>query len=187
MERRKGIHLCRAIAEGVLAKHDVAFIFVGGDLFGHLKEEVLPALRGTRLGSVHYLGKLDLPELRSWVRTADIFMLPSLWENCPYSCLEAMAGGRAIVSSDQGGMPELIDDGQNGLLARNGNPESFVRQINALLESEDLRRRLGHAARRAVETGYTDDRVARNSWAVYEQCAQGRTRSEAIARALPTA
>ena len=171
MERRKGIHLCGAIAETILRRHDVAFVFAGEDLFGYLADVTLPSLRKQQLrGSVHYLGKLGLQELRSCMRRADILMLPSLWENCPYSCLEAMAASRAIVSSDQGGMPELIRDGSSGLLARSGDAESFAAQIEALIESQELRERLGAAARRTVEQFHTDDRIARLSVEVYERC-----------------
>jgi glycogen(starch) synthase len=171
MERRKGIHLCGAIAERVLRRHDVAFVFAGEDLFGYLADVTLPSLRKQQLrGSVHYLGKLSLQELRSCMRRSDVLMLPSLWENCPYSCLEGMAAGRAIVSSDQGGMPELVADGTNGLLARAGDAESFAEQIETLIESPELRERLGAGARRTVEAFHTDDRIARLSVAVYEQC-----------------
>ena len=171
MERRKGIHYCGPIAEAVLRRHDAAFVFAGEDLFGYMKNTLLPSLQSQRLrGSVHFIGKLGLQELRSCVRTADILMLPSLWENCPYSCLEAMAAGRAVVSFDQGGMPELIRDGSNGLLARAGAPESFAARINDLIEDAALRRRLGAAARRTVEQYYTDDRTARLSVEVYKRC-----------------
>jgi glycogen(starch) synthase len=171
MERRKGIHLCGTIAEKILRRHDVTMVFAGQDLFGYMSDTLLPSLQNQELrGSIHYVGKLDLKEIRSLARTADILMLPSLWENCPYSCLEAMAAGRAIVSSDQGGMPELIRDGYNGLLARCGEPESFAAQLEKVIESEELRRRLGGTARKSVEQCYTDDRVARLSTEVYEQC-----------------
>ena len=176
MERRKGIHLCGAIAEAVLRKHDVAFVFAGQDLFGYMANTLLPSLKNQNLkGSVHYIGKLNLDELRSCVHSTDIFLLPSLWENCPYSCLEAMAAGRAIVSTDQGGMPELIQDGENGLLARAKDPDSFVQQLETLIQNETLRRRLGQAARRSIEQQYTDDAIARRSVEVYRRLAPAST------------
>jgi glycogen synthase len=174
MERRKGIHLCGAIAGRILREHDVAFVFAGQDLFGFMKDKLLPSLHNQHLrGSVHYVGKLDLPELRSCVRAADIVMLPSLWENCPYSCLEAMAAGRAIVSSDQGGMPELIRHGENGMLARNEDPESYVGQIDTLIGNPEMRHRLGAAARRSIELNYTDDRIAHLTAELYRECVHG--------------
>ena len=183
MEPRKGIHLCGEIAASILRRHDVAFVFAGEDLFGYMQNTLLPALGAEKLrGSIHYIGKLALREVRSCLRAADILLLPSLWENCPYSCLEAMAAGRAIVSSDQGGMPELIRHGVNGLLAHAAEPKSFVEQLDKLIENHDLRRRLGAAARHDVERHYRDDRIARLTTEVYEQCvhdARGAKRAAA--------
>ncbi len=174
MEQRKGIHLCLEIAAAILERYDVAFVFAGQDLFGFMSGTLLPFLAKRRLrGTVHYLGKLDQRELRCCMRRADIFLLPSLWENCPYSCLEAMAAGRAIVSSDQGGMPEMIRDGKNGLLATCGVAGSFVARIQQLIESAELRGRLGRAARSTLEECYTDSRIARLSSDFYAECIDG--------------
>jgi glycogen synthase len=171
MERRKGIHLCKEIAASILKRYDVAFVFAGQDLFNYMSDELLPHLAGENLrGSVHYVGKLDLIDVRSFLSQADIFLLPSLWENCPYSCLEAMSAGRAIVSTDQGGMPELIRDGENGLLAEAQNPAAFIRALERLVEDRPLRERLGEAARRTIEDSYTDVAIARISADYYREC-----------------
>jgi len=175
MERRKGIELCAEIVSTILARRDVAFVFAGRDLFGYMTGTLLPALQGRTLrGSVHYLGGLGLGEVRSCLRQADIFFLPSLWENCPYSCLEAMAARRAIVCSDQGGMPELIRDGVNGLLARSGDVASYIEQLERLLDDTALRQRLGAAARQTVETSFTDVHIARMSADYYSDCIASR-------------
>jgi glycogen(starch) synthase len=169
MERRKGIHLCGEIAAAILREFDVAFVFAGEDLFGYMSETLLPSLNSEELkGSFHYLGKLDLKAVRSCLRATEIFLLPSLWENMPYSCLEAMAAGCAIVASRQGGVPELIEHGGNGLLADPGDPGSFIEQLRTILMDDSLRRRLGQAARKTVEEKFTDDRVARQSASFYE-------------------
>ena len=161
MERRKGIHLCGAIAEMVLSQRDVTFLFAGEDLFGYVQQTLLPSLADKKLsGSVRYLGKLNFQELRACARAVDIYLLPSLWENCPYSCLEAMAAGRAIVCSDQGGLPELVEHGSNGLLATTGSPESFADQLLTLIDNRDLRHALGAAARRLIELRFTDNSIA---------------------------
>jgi len=161
MERRKGIHLCGEIASAILRKHDAAFVFAGQDLFGYMEKTLLPSVRSQDLrGSIHYIGKLDLPELRFLSRTCDIFILPSIWENCPYSCLEAMAAGRAIVSSDQGGMPELLEDGRNGVLCKSGEAGSYINKIESLLDDPGRISSFGAAARRTVESRLTDRTVA---------------------------
>jgi glycosyltransferase involved in cell wall biosynthesis len=74
-----------------------------------------------------------------------------------------MAAGRAIVASDAGGLPELIRDGENGLIAKSEDAPAFARQIERLLEDAPLRERLGRAARRTVEERYTDVAIAQRS------------------------
>jgi len=161
MEARKGIHLVKEIAASILQRHDVALVLAGQDPASYVSETLLPSVRARQLrGSIHYLGQLDHATVRSGMLQSDIFLLPSLWENCPYSCLEAMAAACAIVCSDQGGMPELIQDGHNGLLARSGDASSYTTQLERVIEDRSLRERLGNAARRSVEQSFTDVRVA---------------------------
>jgi glycosyltransferase involved in cell wall biosynthesis len=172
MERRKGFHLCTEIVTEILARHSVSMVFAGADLFGHLEQELMPRLEDRRLrGSFHYLGKLDLVDVRSCLRQTDVFLLPSLWENCPYSGLEAMAARRAIVSSDAGGLPELIVDGVSGLLAESGNPTAFVAAVERLLDDPSLRERLGAAARLRAETHFADVDIAQRTIDAYERLA----------------
>jgi len=176
MEHRKGSHLFAAIARSVLRTHDAAFIFAGEDLFGHMKQ-LLAEVSGLEAhGSLHYVGKLPLDELRSFIRVADIVMLPSLWENCPYSCLEAMAAGKAIVASAQGGLPELVRHGYSGFLAATGQPESFAAHLKTLIDDESLRRQFGDCARLTVEDRYTDSYVAQRSAEAYSNCVERSAR-----------
>jgi glycogen(starch) synthase len=163
MEERKGIHLMGEIAVRVMQRHrHVHFVLAGRDLFGYVASRVLPMIEAQGLvDRFHVLGGLGLVDVRALLKRSDIFLLPSMWENCPYSCIEAMAAGCGIVSSDCGGMPELVADGQNGLLARSGDAESFVRRLDELIEATGLRERLGAAARTTVERRLTDIDVAR--------------------------
>jgi len=169
LERRKGIHLCADICKSILKDFEVDFIFAGEDTDGFFALELRSNLGSEKMqGAVHHLGKLNMRLLRSCICQCDVFLLPSLWENCPYSCLEAMAAGKPIVSSDQGGMRELILDGENGLLAASGDSASFASQIRKLLNDSDLRKRLGTAARRTVETSFNDTRIAKLSLEHYQ-------------------
>jgi glycosyltransferase involved in cell wall biosynthesis len=170
MEARKGIHLCKEIAASILERYELAFVFAGQDVFNYMSDTLLPYLNTRKLrGSVHYMGRLNLTEVRSCLKQADIFLLPSLWENCPYSCLEAMAAGRPIVASDQGGMPELIRNAENGLLARSEDPASYISSLEKLIENKGLRERLGTAARETIEKSFTDVHIARISAEHYRE------------------
>jgi glycogen synthase len=169
LEERKGIHLMGDIAVSVMKRYsDVHFVLAGRDLFGYVATHVLPQIRDSGLeGRFHVLGGLDLASVRALLRRADISLLPSLWENCPYSCIEAMAARCAIVSSDCGGMPELIAHRGNGFLARSGDAGSFMQRLGELVEEKDLRLRLGAAARATVEQRLTDVAIAQRTIDVY--------------------
>lgn len=169
MERRKGIHLVKDMCFHVLEKYgDVHFVFAGDDTYGYMKQEILPFIKSHKLGKrFHYLGKLTLVEVRALLKRIDIFLIPSLWENCPYSCIEAMAAGRAIVSSDCGGMPELIEDGVTGLLATSDQPAAFIAALERVIEDPDLAASMGANARRKVERDLTDVGIAARSIEYY--------------------
>ncbi|MEC7724219.1 MAG: glycosyltransferase [Planctomycetota bacterium] len=175
MEERKGVHILKEMVERTLKEYpDIAFVFGGRDLFGWMENRILPWVKDNGLQDrFFYLGQLDLPTVRACLKAAHIFLIPSLWENCPYSCIEAMTAGRAIVSSDCGGMPELIRHRENGLLAKNGDPDSFVEALKELIEDEDLADACGRNARAEVEDRLTDVKIAQRSVDVYQSYIDG--------------
>ena len=78
-----------------------------------------------------------------------------------------MAAGRAIVASDAGGLPELIEHDVSGLVAATEDVTGTVDCLERLLADADLRRRCGDAARRSVEESLTDVHIAEQSAAYY--------------------
>lgn len=180
LELRKGIHLMPAIAQRILERYDASLVLAGADLFGYAKETLLPSLAGRTLkGSIHCLGQVALSDLRPLVAAADVFLLPSIWENCPYSCLEAMAAGKAVVCANQGGMPEIVRHGETGLLAACDDAESFATEVERLVADPALRARLGAAARRAVEASHAHTHVAAQAVEVYRRVIQERGQAPA--------
>lgn len=83
---------------------------------------------------------------------ADVFILPSYNEGLPMSMLEAMAWGLPVIVTPVGGIPEVINHNQNGLLVQPGNIEQLVQAIQNLIRDESLRLSLGTAARKSVES-----------------------------------
>lgn len=93
---------------------------------------------------VRWLGFVDdLPPL---FELADIQVHPSLNEGVPLALLHGMAAGMPIVATAVGGIPEVIEDGSNGVLVPGGDGAAFVRAVGALIQSPDEARRLGTAA-----------------------------------------
>jgi glycosyltransferase involved in cell wall biosynthesis len=94
---------------------------------------------------------LTAAERDALLEKADVFVLPSYNEGLPMSMLEAMAWGLPVIVTPVGGIPEVITHDQNGLLIEPGNHSELAQAMRRLLHSEDLRLRLGEAARNRVQ------------------------------------
>jgi glycosyltransferase involved in cell wall biosynthesis len=86
-----------------------------------------------------------------WMQETNAFILPSRSEGLPMSLLEAMAWGKALIVSPVGGIPEFVDEGQEGFLVPPDDVEAISSAIRCLAESPELRARMGQAARARVE------------------------------------
>lgn len=101
---------------------------------------------------VRFLGKLGPAELESHYRRATVCVFPSRFDVHPYTCLEAMNFGKAIIGSRSSGMREMLDDGGAGLLHDAPDVDDLAEKIGMLLEDRNLRSELG---RRAYERAQT--------------------------------
>ncbi len=114
----------------------------------------LPRLERERLslglaGSVVISGEVpDTDAVRDEYRAADVFCLPSLQEGFGIAFLEAMASGLPIVAYRSAAIPEVIPDGEAGLLVPPDDPKALARALIRLLRDPSLRRKMGEAGRR---------------------------------------
>ena len=97
---------------------------------------------------VEYLGAVSMSERIRFFQKADIFVLPTYAEAMPMSVIEAMAAGLPVISTPVGGIPELIEDGVNGLLFSPGDSEALAEKISFLLNNKNLRIELGRKAKK---------------------------------------
>lgn len=116
----------------------------------------------------HYHGwQQDETRLSLLYAAADVFVLPSIQENLPYTVMEAMASGTPCVAFNQGGVPDLITHNLNGYLADPFDPVDLARGITWILEKEDRWKELSLQARNKVEREFDVRKIAEQHLALY--------------------
>jgi len=106
-------------------------------------------------------------DVTSYQAALDIFCLPSLKEGLSLSALEAMALGKAVIASRVGGTPEVVVDGETGLLVEPADPEALARALAALLQDPQRAREMGEAGRERVARIFDLERVVDQVEKVY--------------------
>jgi glycosyltransferase involved in cell wall biosynthesis len=112
-------------------------------------------------GRVRFLGALGRDDVLSLFRAADASLLSSSWENFPHTVVEALAVGTPVVATAVGGVPELVRDGENGLLVPAGDADALAGAIRRIVEEPGLRERLAQATVRSVAHLRTEELYAR--------------------------
>ncbi len=129
----KGVDvLSEAMGKGPLAaRSDVDLVLVGS---GPLERSMRDTARDLGIESrVHFPGRQPHEAVPDWFAACDVFCLPSRREGCPNVVLEALACGRPVVASAVGGVPELITEGENGLLVPAGDATALSTAVDAAL------------------------------------------------------
>jgi glycosyltransferase involved in cell wall biosynthesis len=135
----------------------------GGDGF---RKELEKQINEARLNdAVHLLGAVSEERVRQAMEEAHIFALASHHEPLGVAIMEGMAMGLPVVSTDAGGVPELIDSGEDGILVDPKRPDLLAEAIRSLLDDPQRSRDMGQAARAKVErsfhAGVSADCIAR--------------------------
>jgi glycosyltransferase involved in cell wall biosynthesis len=179
LEVRKGVLDIAAAIPRVLREHpDAIFRWVGAaddspvrgrSMRDHLEHALEPYRR-----SLEFTGAVSPDDIPRQLAAADVCVLPSLWENFPCACLEAMAAGRAIIASSNGGMREMLDDGRAGVVLAPGDARRLSTAISTLLADPARRRALGAAARHRLLTEYSPARIVGLQVASYARAIERR-------------
>src|SRR5262245_20852010 len=120
---------------------------------------------------IHLLGYRD--DVGEWLRTMDVFTMPSHSEGLPLSLLEAMAAGVPPVVTQVGGMPEVVQQGETGFIVPPGDVAALADRISFLLGNPTFATKIGAAARHRILDQFTVDRMAAEYRAVYTRVARG--------------
>ncbi|NCD09649.1 MAG: glycosyltransferase family 1 protein [Negativicutes bacterium] len=167
LTEQKGFpYLFRAAQEVIQSCPNTAFLVVGK---GELKEDFEQQIKSLGLEkSVRLLGfRNDIFDL---MQISTIFAMPSLWEGLPVTLIEAGACRLPVVATNVGGIMEVVQDGENGLIIPMKDEKALARCLISLLSSPELLRQMAEKARLRVEQSFSGPAVARRVENLYSQC-----------------
>ncbi len=185
LEARKGVEpLVRAWASvssafpGWTLRLAGADTSAGGVGAARSMRETLAALLPTSVrDSVRFLGALPPAALEREYARASLAVVPSLWENYPNTCMEAMGHEIPVLVSDEGGMCEMFGDSAAGVTFRSGDPDDIARRLADMLrEGDSALRARGAEARRRIELTCEPARIALARIAIYERAIESAAR-----------
>lgn len=154
--------------EKIAETYENAHLVLVGD--GELLEITKTLVKERSLPRVHFLGRrFDIPEI---LAASDIVVLLSKREGLPRVLLEGMAKGLPLLATDIRGNRDLVEDGVNGFLVPLGDVEALTQALEKLIDSPELREKIGRESKKKVED-YSLDRVLWEMEEVYRKVLSG--------------
>ena len=151
----------------VLKQRDNIKLMLVGE--GPLENRIKKLVKNYKLQkSVIFTGRIDNKELAKHYSAADIFVMPSVYDNFPNAVLEAMACELPVVATNVGGIPMQVEHGENGFLIESSNVQQFKDAIITLLDDESLAKEMGKRNRKEVKEKYNWMKSAKKLKGVYE-------------------
>jgi glycosyltransferase involved in cell wall biosynthesis len=165
---QKGLQYLLRAAPEVLRENPTALFVFAGD--GPERQALEAEANSLGVGdSVLFLGVQD--DVPGLLAAIDVLAMPSLSEGMPMALLEAMACGKAVVASRVGAIPKVIEHRVNGWMIESGDVDGLAEGLKEILGCEDLRRRLGCAARQTIESRFSAETMARSYVEIYRTAA----------------
>jgi glycosyltransferase involved in cell wall biosynthesis len=128
----------------------------------------MPGIKEKAPANVRWLGFLRSKELRELYIRSRIIVVPSRWyESFPNVVVQAMAHGRPVVAADTGALPNIVQDGETGLLFKAGDPADLAVRLSTLYTNDALCRTLGETGRERALTRYSPQSVYSALMTVY--------------------
>ncbi len=171
--RQKGVPVLLRAASGLVPEAQLVLCAGQADT-AELEAEVtglVNGLRATRSGVVWIPEMLPKPEVIQLLSHAAVFACPSVYEPLGIVNLEAMACGTAVVGSRTGGIPEVVADGETGLLVPPGEPGPLGAALNTLIQDPDRAEAMGQAGRKRAVAEFGWPAIAAQTAALYAELA----------------
>jgi glycosyltransferase involved in cell wall biosynthesis len=160
-------HLIEAAALVVRQVPDARFVIAGE---GELRQSLEHQIKHLSLEK-HVLLAGFRPDILSVHKAFDIFVMSSVTEGLGTSILDAMASGRPVVGTTAGGIPEVVRDGETGILVPPRDHDAMAAAIVRLLKDEPLRKRMGAAGLSLANARFSAERMVQETLNVYERVA----------------
>jgi glycosyltransferase involved in cell wall biosynthesis len=164
----KGHGLLVEAAQRALAQMPSLRLYVAGD--GPLLEDVKRQTRNMPQGTVRFLG--FIPDVSAFFAACDIVAFPTspeLGEGFGLAALEAMAAGRPVIATAVTSLPELVIDGETGLLVDPSDPNDLQRALISLAAAPERREQMGRAGQVRVRASFSVNTMVERTLAVYKE------------------
>jgi len=171
--RQKGVPVLLRAASGLIPEAQLVLLAGAADTQEQLAEvtELVDGLRATRSGVFWIPEMLPKHDVIQLLTHATVFAIPSIYEPLGIVNLEAMACGTAVVGSRTGGIPEVVADGETGLLVPAGEPEPLAAALNTLLGDPDRAAAMGQAGRKRAVAEFGWPAIAAQTADLYAELA----------------
>jgi starch synthase len=169
--RQKGVPVLLRAASRLIGDAQLVLVAGAADTPEQLAEvtELVDGLRASRSGVIWIPEMLPKPEVIQLLTHATVFACPSIYEPLGIVNLEAMACGTAVVGSRTGGIPEVVADGETGLLVPVGEPEPLADALNVLLRDPDRAEAMGQAGRKRAVSEFGWPAIAAQTADLYAE------------------
>ena len=185
LERRKGIDLLlHAIPEVIRCAPRTRFVIAGADTgdaphSGSYRDYFATFASPQARAGATFLGHVDANALCNLYAGCDLFVAPSLTESFGLIFLEAMAHAKPIVAFHTGAVPEIVAQGETGILAEPGNASDLASALVRMANDAQLRHEMGTRGYMRALSNFTLDRMVEKTVACYDGVAVGRSRPAA--------
>ncbi|MPZ63261.1 MAG: glycosyltransferase [Propionibacteriales bacterium] len=158
----------RMAAQVRAARPDAEFVMVGDTTLESASLEAETRREAKRLGvPIRFTGfRPDAPQIAACL---DVYVVPSRYEGLGRAVTEAMASGRPVVATAVNGVPDLVEPGATGLLARPGDPASLAASVLWMLDHPDAARRMGAQGRERVRRYFGQPQMCRALDRIYRE------------------
>lgn len=155
------------------SKLETGKLYIAGE--GPEKEKITKFIKDNKLQDrIKLLGFLNSGQMKEQVSKCKFVVVPSIWyENCPYSVLETLAIGKPVIGSNMGGIPELVNDGENGYIYKFDDINELSEKMNKLFTDDKLVAKFSKKSKHLAIESYNKEEYYKKLMKIYKKITKG--------------